>query len=144
MVERFFQTVVSPGTVSAASAWAREVADELRLSSQDAYRVDLVVTEIVQNLFDHADPASREVPLTVHLRADGQELRLSVIDEGPAFDPLAVPLPAQPEDIGAASLGGLGIHLVREFSEQCSYARRGESNCLEAVFVLERPGAKAA
>jgi len=139
VVERHFQSTVSSETVAAASRWARDLAADLRLGHQDSYRIDLVLSEIVQNAVDHIDLADAELPLEVHAEIDRGTLRLTVVDAGAAFDPLSVPFPAQPENIEAATLGGLGVHLVREFSERCGYERRGDRNRFEAVFALAPP-----
>lgn len=135
--ERSFQAVVTPEAVTAASEWAKHLAEELRLRNEDAYRVDLVLTEIVQNVVDHADVDEGAAPLEVHARVDDAGLRLTVVDAGREFDPLSVERPQQPDSIETAPLGGLGIVLVREFANECRYERQGDRNRFEVFFALE-------
>jgi anti-sigma regulatory factor (Ser/Thr protein kinase) len=62
-------------------------------------------------------------------RADGK-LNLSLSDDGPAFDPLALPTPDLDAPLEERPVGGLGVYLVREMMDDVSYSHRGGRNCL--------------
>jgi len=137
MIERSLLATATADVVSAASAWARDLCEEVRLAPDDAYRVDLVVTELVQNVVDHAAGARGPVTLELLATVDRDAFRLTVADAGPPFDPLQhVPSP-RPETLAEATPGGLGIALVRDFADDCRYEHSGGWNRLTAVFRLQ-------
>ena len=59
---------------------------------------------------------------------------LTIEDDGMAFDPTKVPPPAKPRSLDEAPIGGLGLHLVRQFSSGMEYERRGRTNHLVVRF----------
>ena len=63
---------------------------------------------------------------------------LTVIDEGPEFDPLSVSPARIPSSLDEAQVGGLGIHLVRSFADSCEYRRDDGRNVFRAYFGAQR------
>jgi serine/threonine-protein kinase RsbW len=61
--------------------------------------------------------------------SDGR-LALSLSDDGPAFDPLAIPTPDLDAPLEERAVGGLGVHLVREMMAGVSYEYRDGRNVL--------------
>jgi anti-sigma regulatory factor (Ser/Thr protein kinase) len=83
------------------------------------------------------DHSYREQPGEIRLELDlepPEAAILTVIDEGPAFDPLSVPPPVIPASLDDAPVGGLGIHLVRSYADACEYKRHGGRNVFTAYF----------
>ncbi len=105
--------------------WEREsLPEELR------FRFELALEEVFINVVMHG--GSEQGPSTVWLeleRADGR-LNLSLSDNGPAFDPLALPTPDLDAPLEERPVGGLGVHLVREMMDGVSYAYRDGRNTL--------------
>jgi anti-sigma regulatory factor (Ser/Thr protein kinase) len=116
-----------------ASAWARGLAAAAGLVEDTAYALDLCVVEIVSNVVDHS---YRNGPgeIRLSLGVDAHGAIVSVIDDGPAFDPLTVPAPAMAASLEEASVGGLGIQMVRATAGGCRYERRAGSNVFTAWF----------
>jgi sigma-B regulation protein RsbU (phosphoserine phosphatase) len=104
---------------------ARNV-DPLRIGD-----VELIGEELLTNIVRDAESRRAGRELVVDCALTHAEIVLTFHDDGPAFDPLErerVDLEAQ---IADRRVGGLGIHLVRELAERCSYARREDWNVLE-------------
>ena len=116
-----------------ASAWARELAAAAGLPEDTAYALDLCVVEIVSNVVDHS---YRGGPgeIRVELELDAAGAVVSILDHGPAFDPLSVPAPAAVASLEEASIGGMGIQMVRATAGGCRYERRDGSNVFTAWF----------
>jgi serine/threonine-protein kinase RsbW len=55
---------------------------------------------------------------------------VSVEDEGKPFDPLSVPAVDTSIPLTKKPIGGLGIHLMRQFIDELSYARESGKNVL--------------
>ena len=65
------------------------------------------------------------------LRKDS--LEFIIIDSGVPFDPTAAPEIDTALPVEKRSIGGLGIHLVRELMDSVSYERKNEKNYLRMV-----------
>jgi serine/threonine-protein kinase RsbW len=65
-------------------------------------------------------------------------------DQAPAFDPTKVTSPDVTLPLGRRPLGGMGIHLCRELTDDQSYTRTEDGNELTLVKSIDEPegGAK--
>jgi anti-sigma regulatory factor (Ser/Thr protein kinase) len=57
-------------------------------------------------------------------------LVLEVEDDGRAFNPLQIPPPDLKGPLAERKVGGLGLHLVREFTSSITYDRKQGKNRL--------------
>ena len=98
---------------------------------------DLALEEHVTNVLKYAysDSASHEI--RVRLSCNAQALLVEVEDDGRAFNPLDL----APVDISAPleqrPIGGLGIHLMRQFMDALDYRREGGRNILRMTKRLD-------
>ncbi len=103
------------------------------LSSDKIDRIYVAVEEVVVNTIKHAfkDPTGE----FIHIEAQDthQSILFRIIDSAPPFDPLSVPAPHLGTNLTCRQVGGLGLLLVREFSDQVTYTRQGEENILELI-----------
>ena len=126
------------GSADKGSAWARELGGRLGLAEERIAALDMCITELVSNVVDHS---YREQPGEIRLELDlgpPEAAILTVIDEGPEFDPLSVPSPLVPRSLDEAQVGGLGIHLVRSYADACEYKRHDGRNVFTAFFGAQR------
>lgn len=86
----------------------------------------IAADEIVSNVLGHGGSPAVQVSARI---ADGQ-VSVTIVDDGPAFDPLAAETPDTTLSIEARDIGGLGIHLVRKLMDQVDYRRDGKHNRL--------------
>jgi two-component sensor histidine kinase len=82
-------------------------APELRISSDQAVPLALIVTETVSNAIKYAFPPARSGKISVRLTQEGSRATLVIEDDG-------VGLPALEETVA----GGIGLQLIRGFSRQ--------------------------
>jgi serine/threonine-protein kinase RsbW len=119
------------GSSSEASAWARTLAERAGLSEERVYALDLCIVEIVSNVVDYAyEDGSGEIRLELGLAPDAAVV--SILDRGPAFDPLSVAEPAAATSLDDARIGGFGIHMVRSAVDGCRYERKDARNVFTA------------
>jgi len=127
-----------PAAIAAASAWARACAAQHNLDEDDSYRLDLCISEWVENVTRYAYPDYAPGALELRCAVAPDGVAVTVTDSGRPFDPLLLPPPHTPATLTDATPGGLGVHLVRKFADACTYHRDGEHN----VFRMEiRPHA---
>ncbi|HWS77600.1 MAG TPA: ATP-binding protein, partial [Thermomonas sp.] len=92
----------------------------------------VIVEELVCNLMDHGAPAGVDA-LVLGFAIDDRRMLLEVRDNGAAYDPLAHPPPDLDGELEQRPIGGLGIHLVRELSQEAGYRREDGWNVLRIV-----------
>ena len=86
-------------------------APELKMSSDQAVPLALIVTEAVSNAVKYAFPAGRHGNVWVALGTDGEVAELDVRDDG-------VGIPAGRVETEAGTRDGIGLQLIRGFSRQ--------------------------
>lgn len=105
------------------------------LSPAVTMKIDLVVEELLLNIFDYAYGAA--APGAVEVACEtipGQGFGLEIRDWGRPFNPLARPGPDVALDLAQREVGGLGILLVREMSQSQQYRREGDCNVMKVFF----------
>jgi len=126
------------------SAWLAQLRGPGALSDRDFFRLELAVVEAVTNVIEHGSPkatlgaaGAADWEITVRLVFAPEEVTASVIDNGKRFDPLSRPENALPKRLEDATPGGLGIYLIRKYTDRCAYEWSGETNRL--IMVFQRP-----
>lgn len=96
-----------------------------KISARALYHTELAFEELVTNAIRHggagSDPRAQPIDASVYVL--GEEIRLTVEDDCPPFNPLEAPHPALPTSLDEARIGGLGLMLVRKSSERMEYER---------------------
>jgi anti-sigma regulatory factor (Ser/Thr protein kinase) len=98
-----------------------------------AFTAQLVVEEIVRNLVEHTPPYAAHETAEVRIAVGPATVTVVIEDARPPFSPFdgpALDVTAPLEDRRA---GGMGLHLVRELTDELTYERAGERNRLVAV-----------
>jgi len=86
-------------------------APELKMSSDQAVPLALIVTEAVSNAVKYAFPGGRRGSISVVLKADLDHAELEIRDDG-------VGIPAGRVETEAGTRDGIGIQLIRGFARQ--------------------------
>jgi serine/threonine-protein kinase RsbW len=117
-----------------SSLWLSASCTDRAVPSEQIDRLDLCLNEVLANVLDHAGAGALDQPVELALRVneetDHGSARLVVSDGGEPFDPLIFTPAAVPRSLAEAVPGGLGIRLVRNFSDDLSYARVAGRNVL--------------
>jgi serine/threonine-protein kinase RsbW len=92
------------------------------------FRLQVVLSEALANaiLRGNREALDKWVDVRAELRAD--VIRVHVTDEGPGFDPAAVPEPIRPEQLDDA--GGRGLFLIRKLVDAVQFNEQGNSICM--------------
>ncbi|MCT0208927.1 ATP-binding protein [Synechococcus sp. CS-1332] len=125
----------TPLELRRCSIWLTESCQTQAVPSGPAGKLDLCLNEVLANLIDHAGAADFSAPVDLSLEladcGDRGLATLTIIDTGPAFDPLGVSRGPLPRSLADAEPGGLGLLLVRRFMDERSYERAGDRNVLK-------------
>src|SRR5690349_7935969 len=97
------------------------------------FRLQVVLSEALSNAIMRGNREDRAKWVDVRAELGPDAIRLEVTDEGPGFDPAAVPEPIRPEQLDEAN--GRGLYLIRKLVDLVQFNERGNSICM----TLRRP-----
>jgi anti-sigma regulatory factor (Ser/Thr protein kinase) len=121
-------------------AFAEEFARRHGLPDDERSRLLIILDELFTNAVTHGlRPNSARGTIAVALGWRTGRLRISFVDDGKPFDPLAFRGPDLEEATEERGIGGLGIHIVRSLVHQARYRREGDRNHLHLVRRVELP-----
>jgi anti-sigma regulatory factor (Ser/Thr protein kinase) len=128
--------------LAAATAFVRHRAEALAAPDLLWPKLELVVEEIFLNIVNYAQPkTSAEVEIGCSRQQAGDVLEemfcVCIRDWGPPFNPLEKEDPQLEQDLESRPIGGLGIYLVRQLADHCTYDRENDCNCFTACFRLQ-------
>jgi anti-sigma regulatory factor (Ser/Thr protein kinase) len=115
--------------------WILAVCKEFGLSNRSAFALQLCLDEAVANIIEHGEGNARAREIVVSVVSHSAEIVLIVEDDGGPFDSTKVAAPQRRESLDDARVGGLGIHLIRQFASSVEYQRKDGRNRLRLSFV---------
>ena len=98
----------------------------LGYARKDLFGMRLALEEALVNAIKHGHRYDRAKVVRVSYRVCREHALVEVADEGPGFDPIAVPDPTATENLGRP--GGRGMLLMRSYLTGVHYNGRG--NCV--------------
>ena len=112
------------------------IAQEKHLSQSLAMGINLALEEAVSNVILYAYPKETDGLVDVEAILRKDSLEFIIIDRGVPFDPTAASDIDTTLPVEERSIGGLGIHLVRELMDSLSYERKDGKNYLRMIKKL--------
>lgn len=83
----------------------------------------MAVDEVLSNIVQHGYRGESDALIEVTFELLAGEVVVTVVDDGPPFDPLSVPRPAATGRLEDRPPGGLGMHLLRSLMDRVEYTR---------------------
>ena len=106
--------------------------------SELAYRVTLVIDELVQNVIDYGYE-DHDASASVLIDSNIERIIIEIIDSGKPFDPLTeAPEPDLTSAIEDRPIGGLGVFFVRTLMDEVTYNRDSDQNHLKMMVYKEQ------
>jgi serine/threonine-protein kinase RsbW len=97
------------------------------------FRLQVVLSEALSNAIMRGNREERGKWVDIRAELGPDAIRLEVTDEGPGFDPTAVPEPIRPDQLDEAN--GRGLYLIRKLVDAVQFNEQGNSICM----TLRRP-----
>lgn len=120
-----------------------EMATTVDCTRRKLQEIDLVLEELFTNVVSHGFNDTEEHDIFLSLSCDGNVLLIRMEDDGQPFDVTAAPPPDTKCAIEKRCIGGLGIHFVKHFMDECKYQRKKDKNVIELKKYMtgdEQPG----
>ena len=115
-----------------------EVCEANGFDMSSTMQINLAIEEAVVNVMNYAYPAGTVGNVTIEVKSNGSEVSFIIIDSGTPFDPTAKPevdITLSAED---RSIGGLGIHLIRQIMDHINYERVNGRNVLTLIKKISK------
>lgn len=126
---------LATGDIQTAVAWIASKANELGASQRQSFAAQLCAEELLVNAIDHGGRGLLSVAITLDALPD--RLRLTLADDGAAFNFAAAPERMRDRSLDAAEPGGWGVALVRRFADGVDYESRDGGNVIRLDFLRQ-------
>jgi serine/threonine-protein kinase RsbW len=106
---------------------AMELVDEFQarhgIADDDANAIHVLLDEVLSNSIRHGLGGAASHAISVTLELAGCEIVVAVEDDGFAYDPTQAPAPVLADALGDRKPGGLGLAIMRSFTDSIEYRR---------------------
>ncbi len=121
-------TFAIPGVTAALET----ILAERGFEEDEIHDIQLAVEEAITNVIVHG---YRDLPgmIAVRSRVSAEMAEIAIEDSAPPFDPLLLPEPDTSSDLDDRTIGGLGVHFIRELMDGIEYRYENGKNILVLV-----------
>ncbi len=117
------------------SHWLESFTQRHQLAEKVSFKMELAVTEAVSNIIDYAYDKQQCV-FSIASEVVDNTIVIELEDNGKPFNPLASPDVDLTDNLDEAKIGGLGIHLIRNYTDEWFYQRENSTNKLKITISL--------
>ncbi|MBC8400402.1 MAG: ATP-binding protein [Candidatus Marinimicrobia bacterium] len=94
------------------------------------YKINLAIDELITNTISYGFADDKKHYINIIVTLVEKKLMATIEDDGKYFNPLEVPTPELDQSIEERKIGGLGIYLTRQFTDELSYKRENRKNVI--------------
>ncbi len=131
-----FQVINSKKGLHDLRVFLERIALSWKLTPRQLFEINLILEELCTNYIEHAG-GDEKSSLEINLSSDSSNLAITVKDNGPPFNPTKVAVPDFNLPIDQRSAGGIGLHLVRQYTDEILYSRKNGKNITRMKKKLE-------
>ena len=110
-----------------------EWIESLNMPSALNMSINLALEEAVTNVMLYAYPQDKSGKVLIEAEKTDTQITFTISDSGIPFDPTQQPTVDTSLGVEERSIGGLGIHLVRQIMDQIQYRREENKNILTLI-----------
>ncbi len=112
------------------------------LTQPDSHDLHLVLDELIENILRYGYAPGDSARITVELGVNADHISLCLRDTGKPFDPLGQARPDTTAPVESRTVGGWGIHLVKQYSDSITYERTQEQNVVRLSMKRRHPNSQ--
>lgn len=116
--------------ISKLAIFIEELGEELNLTPDLVFNLNLVLEEAVSNVILYAYPKEESQEISLLAKMSGSNLVFVLTDSGKEFDPTQAPDADITLSAEERQIGGLGIFLIRQIMNTVEYQRIDGKNVL--------------
>jgi len=114
-----------------------KIVKEWGISDNVAFSMNLALEEITTNIINYGYKGKDDYDIVIRFTLEKHNLRIQIKDGAKAFNPLDIEEPDLDKPLEERQIGGLGIHLVKKFTDNFSYRRSNNKNIITLTKSLE-------
>ena len=107
-----------------------EMCETVGMNHDDAVKVKVAIEEAVVNVMKYAYPDGTTGDVTIEAASNDERLKFTIVDGGKVFDPTVMPKVDTTLSAKERRIGGLGIHIMRQYMDSMNYERIDNLNVL--------------
>ena len=107
--------------VDIARDFVAEIARRVPMNAQEVHDLELVVTEAMTNVVEHAYDGDERCRVELSVSHDRQHFAIVIRHDGRDFDPAAHPDPVMRDYLAERRVGGLGLYLIKKLMDEVEY-----------------------
>ena len=111
-------------------------AEEHGFAAGIAQKVCIVFDDLLNNIISYGFSDDKEHQINIDVSVTSEQLVITVADDGVPFNPFDRVGPDTSLSLEERDIGGLGVLLVTELMDECSYQRRRDSNIVTLIMNL--------
>ncbi len=120
-----------PGEIAPVEGWLQDFATRAALPDPVRHAFDLALEEWLSNIIKYAyNHPEGDHWIELRFLAGPGWARVQIEDAGCEFNPLTAPPVDTTESLETRSVGGLGLHMIRQLMDTADYRREGGRNIL--------------
>ncbi len=110
-----------------------KMSSSVQCTSQNFKVINLILEELFTNVVNHGfkDNDEHEHDIDLLLSCDDKTLQIRMEDDGKPFDPTDTDCPDTKCALEKRLIGGLGVHFIKHFADECIYLRKKGKNIIE-------------
>ncbi|MBK6544778.1 MAG: ATP-binding protein [Saprospiraceae bacterium] len=121
-----------PANITQVEEYLQKIFSEHRLDINLYPNVLVSITEAVNNAILHGNKSDESKFVCVKTTRLRKHICFKISDEGPGFDPTAIPDPTLPENL--ETCGGRGVFLMQKLSDRVLFSDNGRT--VEIKFIV--------
>jgi len=106
------------------------ICETVGMNHDDAVKVKVAIEEAVVNVMKYAYPDGTTGDVTIEAASNDERLKFTIVDGGKVFDPTVMPEVDTTLSAKERRIGGLGIHIMRQYMDSMNYERIDNLNVL--------------
>lgn len=108
-----------------------ELAESWTLKPELFFEINLILEEYITNLIGYGYHDEHDHEIAIEISVGEKQIKIIVTDDAGPFDITKVPENTDIDNpVEERKIGGLGIHLIKKFTDQIEYDRIGKLNRL--------------
>jgi anti-sigma regulatory factor (Ser/Thr protein kinase) len=124
-------TLTGPNDRAKVVSALHDFAQAQSLPATVLQAMDLALEEHLTNVLNYSYEAGDQMDIQVKFEKTGGVFLVEVTDNGKAYNPLERPEPDLSIPLEDRPIGGLGVYLMRQFTDELIYRRENERNILQ-------------
>ena len=117
-----------------------KMSSSIDCTKQKFKEVNLVLEELFTNVVNHGFNDKHEHEIDLTLSCDDKSMKIRMEDDGKPFDLTVAPKPDTQCAIEKRFVGGLGVHFIKYFVDECRYQRKQGKNIIELKKYIKDNG----